>query len=80
MFRQPLEDQRKDKYSIHMNSTLRTNQQVIDLLKKPQEKNSEYLEITGIKKSNLTSMSPPSIKMEIEMIIGSKTTTIWIKR
>ena len=34
---------------------------------------NDFLEITGIKKSNFRNMSPPSIQKEIDMFIGSGT-------
>ena len=39
---------------------------------------NDFLEITGIKKTNFRSLSPPSIQKEIDMFIGSGTAKLII--
>ena len=41
---------------------------------------NDFLEITGIKKTNFRSMSPPTIQKEIDMFIGSGTAKLILWR
>ncbi len=61
-------------------TTLLSNKEITGLLKKPKEMKSSYLEVTGIKKQHFSSSLPRDVKKEIEFIIGTNTTTIWIKK
>jgi hypothetical protein len=66
-----------------MNSKLLDNSSAIKVVKNAKEKNkavNDFIEITGIKKNNFTSITPPSIKKEIEMFIGNGNAKILLWR
>ena len=59
-----------------MNTKLLDNKSASKSVTSAREKNkpvNDFLEITGIKKTNFRSMSPPTIQKEIDMFIGSGT-------
>ena len=59
-----------------MNSKLLDNKSASKSVTGARDKNkpvNDFLEITGIKKTNFRSMSPPTIQKEIDMFIGSGT-------
>ena len=59
-----------------MNTKLLDNKSASKSVTGAKDKNkpvNDFLEITGIKKTNFRSMSPPSIQKEIDMFIGSGT-------
>ena len=39
---------------------------------------NDFLELSGIKKHNFTSITPPGIKKEIDMFMGNGTATVII--
>ena len=64
-----------------MNTTLLDNKAASKSVTGAREKNkpvNDFLEITGIKKTNFRSMSPPTIQKEIDMFIGSSTAKLII--
>ena len=64
-----------------MNTTLLDNKAASKSVTGAKDKNkpvNDFLEITGIKKTNFRSMSPPTIQKEIDMFIGSSTTKLII--
>lgn len=64
-----------------MNTTLLDNKAASKSVTGAKDKNkpvNDFLEITGIKKTNFRSMSPPSIQKEIDMFIGSSTAKLII--
>jgi|ETNmetMinimDraft_26_1059896.scaffolds.fasta_scaffold161767_1 hypothetical protein len=59
-----------------MNTKLLDNKSASKSVTGARDKNkpvNDFLEITGIKKTNFRSMSPPTIQKEIDMFIGSGT-------
>ena len=57
-----------------MNSKLLDNKSASKSVTGARDKNkpvNDFLEITGIKKTNFRSMSPPTIQKEIDIFIGS---------
>ena len=59
-----------------MNTKLLDNKSASKSVTGAKDKNkpvNDFLEITGIKKTNFRSMSPPTIQKEIDMFIGSGT-------
>ena len=66
-----------------MNSKLLDNKLATKSVSSAREKNkpvNDFIEITGIKKTNFTSITPPSIKKEIDMFIGNGNAKILIWR
>ena len=66
-----------------MNSKLLDNKSASKSVTGARDKNkpvNDFLEITGIKKTNFRSMSPPSIQKEIDMFIGSGTAKLILWR
>ena len=64
-----------------MNTKLLDNKSASKSVTGAREKNkpvNDFLEITGIKKTNFRSMSPPTIQKEIDMFIGSSTAKLII--
>ena len=64
-----------------MNSKLLDNKSASKSVTGARDKNkpvNDFLEITGIKKTNFRSMSPPSVQKEIDMFIGSGTAKLII--
>ena len=64
-----------------MNSKLLDNKSASKSVTGARDKNkpvNDFLEITGIKKTNFRSMSPPTIQKEIDMFIGSSTAKLII--
>ena len=64
-----------------MNSKLLDNKSASKSVTGAKDKNkpvNDFLEITGIKKTNFRSMSPPSVQKEIDMFIGSGTAKLII--
>ena len=41
---------------------------------------NKFLEITDVRKTNIRSLSPPSIQKEVESYIGNGKVTIYLKR
>jgi len=66
-----------------MNSKLLDNKSASKSVTGARDKNkpvNDFLEITGIKKTNFRSMSPPTIQKEIDMFIGSGTAKLILWR
>ena len=66
-----------------MNSKLLDNKLATKSVSSAREKNkpvNDFIEITGIKKTNFRSMSPPTIQKEIDMFIGSGTAKLILWR
>ena len=66
-----------------MNSKLLDNRSASKSVTGARDKNkpvNDFLEITGIKKTNFRSMSPPSVQKEIDMFIGSGTAKLILWR
>ena len=66
-----------------MNTKLLDNKSASKSVTGARDKNkpvNDFLEITGIKKTNFRSMSPPSIQKEIDMFIGSGTAKLILWR
>ena len=66
-----------------MNTKLLDNKSASKSVTGAKDKNkpsNDFLEITGIKKSNFRNMSPPSIQKEIDMFIGSGTAKLILWR
>ena len=66
-----------------MNSKLLDNKSASKSVTGARDKNkpvNDFLEITGIKKTNFRSMSPPTIQKEIDMFIGSSTAKLILWR
>ena len=66
-----------------MNTKLLDNKSASKSVTGAKDKNkpvNDFLEITGIKKTNFRSMSPPSIQKEIDMFIGSGTAKLILWR
>ena len=66
-----------------MNSKLLDNKTASKSVTGARDKNkpvNDFLEITGIKKTNFRSMSPPTIQKEIDMFIGSGTAKLILWR
>ena len=66
-----------------MNSKLLDNKLATKSVTGARDKNkpvNDFLEITGIKKTNFRSMSPPTIQKEIDMFIGSGTAKLILWR
>ena len=66
-----------------MNSKLLDNKSASKSVTGARDKNkpvNDFLEITGIKKANFRSMSPPTIQKEIDMFIGSGTAKLILWR
>ena len=64
-----------------MNTKLLDNKSASKSVTGARDKNkpvNDFLEITGIKKTNFRSMSPPTIQKEIDMFIGSSTAKLII--
>ena len=66
-----------------MNSKLLDNKSASKSVTGARDKNkpvNDFLEITGIKKTNFRSMSPPTIQKEIDMFISSGTAKLILWR
>ena len=66
-----------------MNTKLLDNKSASKSVTGARDKNkpvNDFLEITGIKKTNFRSMSPPTIQKEIDMFIGSGTAKLILWR
>ena len=66
-----------------MNSKLLDNKLATKSVSSAREKNkpvNDFIEITGFKKSNFKSITPPSIQKEIDMFIGNGNAKILIWR
>jgi len=64
-----------------MNSKLLDSKLVTKSVSSAREKNkpvNDFIEITGFKKSNFKSNTPPSIQKEIDMFIGNGNAKILI--
>ena len=66
-----------------MNSKLLDNKLATKSVSSARDKNkpvNDFIEITGFKKSNFMSITPPSIQKEIDMFIGNGNAKILIWR
>mgnify|MGYP001331440099 FL=1 len=66
-----------------MNSKLLDNKSATKSVSSAKEKNkpvNDFIEITGIKRNNFTSITPPSIKKEIEVLIGNGSAKVLLWR
>jgi hypothetical protein len=66
-----------------MNSKLLDNKLATKSVSSARDKNkpvNDFIEITGFKKSNFKSITPPSIQKEIDMFIGNGNAKILIWR
>ena len=59
---------KEDKYKNDMKTKLLDNRTAAKVI--TGSKATDFLEITGIKFSNFTSITPPAIKKEVEMFMG----------
>ena len=66
-----------------MNSKLLDNKSATKSVSSAKEKNkpvNDFIEITGIKRNNFTSIIPPYIKKEIEVLIGNGSAKVLLWR
>lgn len=61
-----------------MNTNTLNNKELQSVIKKHRP-SAEYLEVSGIKRTNIRNLSRDDQK-EVESFIGSKTVTIWIRK
>lgn len=74
---------RKDKYKNDMKIKLLDNRSATQSIKNAKTNNkpaNDFIEITGIKSSNFTSINPPALKQQIEMFMGNGTATIVLRK
>ena len=61
-----------------MNTNTLNNKELQSVIKRDRP-STEYLEVSGIKKSNIKNL-PRDVQKEVESFIGSKTMTVWLKK
>ena len=74
---------KEDKYKKDMNTKLLDNRSATKSISGAKTNNkptTDFLEVSGIRKSNFKSISPPSIYKEIEAFIGNGSATILLRK
>ena len=61
-----------------MNTNTLNNKELQSVIKRDRP-STEYLEVSGIKRSNIRNL-PKDVQKEVESFIGSKTMTVWFKK